>query len=327
MEHTWTMGSITTSRTIYGCMRLGGTWDALPPDDTAYERAFAALDSALAAGITVFDHADIYCHGKSETLFGEWLRARPGIRDRITIQTKCGIILPSGTPTTIYDFSRDHIIASIEGSLERLGVDVIDVLLLHRPDPLCDPPEVARAWSEISSRGLAVHLGVSNHSASQIDILRQATGSDIVANQVEISLAHPDLLIAGTAWNQRHPSHPLRDGGVIEDALSQGTQLQAWSPLAGGKYLAASPHINPECDETARDEKVAKLLTQLADRYDVSVEAIMLAWVMRHPSHIMPVIGTMDPKRIGKCVEAERVSLSREDWYLLTAAARGHAMP
>ena len=330
MEHTWTIGSIKTSRIIYGCMRIGGAWDPSLPDDTAYERAFAALDSALASGITVFDHADIYCHGKSETLFGEWLRARPGVRERITIQTKCGIILPGSTPTTIYDFSRAHIVASVEASLERLGVDSIDVLLLHRPDPLGDPYEVARAWNDISSARLVDHLGVSNHSAGQIDLLRQITGTPIVANQVEVSLAHPDLLVAGTSWNQRAPAHPLRDGGIVEDALAKRTQLQAWSPLAGGKYGRVAPQLSTEvaanCAEST-DGAVRELLSELAKRHNAPIEAILLAWIMRHPTQIMPVIGTLDPQRIRACVKAATVSLSREEWYLLTAAVRGYPMP
>lgn len=330
MNYTWTSGDITSSRIIYGCMRIGGTWDTTPPDAETRRRAFAALDAALEAGITAFDHADIYCRGKSESLFGEWLRANPGVRERITIQTKCGIILPDPAPTTMYDHSRDHILASVHAALARLGIETIDVLLLHRPDPLAVPEEVARVWDEISTAGLVRRLGVSNHSATQIELLRRTCGCPVVVNQMEVSLAHPDLLLAGTAVNQREPNHHHRAGDTVEDALLNGTQLQAWSPLSHGRYTPAAAPGGDRPDASSADAAVAAtshLVAELAAHYGVSREAIVLAWIMRHPARIMPVIGTVSPDRIRACVEAESIELTREEWYRLAAAARGHAMP
>ena len=319
-EYRWPAGGITTGEIIYGCMEIGGSWDDTPPGRETRDRAFTVLDAALEAGYTMFDHADIYCRGKSETLFGEWLSARGDVRDRITIQSKCGIILadrdarPSPRPT-VYDFSYDHIVESVDGILSRLGIERIDVLLLHRPDPLVEPEEVARAFDDLHGAGKVRSFGVSNHSAMQIDLLRSATDYPIVANQMEISLAHPDLLLAGTAVNQREPAWSMRAADTVEYCRLEGVTLQAWSPLGRGIY-------------SGREENAtARLVERLAAEYGVSREAIVLAWIMRHPAPVLPIVGSTNTDRIAAAAEASGVRLSREHWYLLAESARGMGMP
>ena len=306
---------------IYGCMTIGGTWDTRPlsPDDRT--AAFAALDAAVEAGYTAFDHADMYCRGKSEEVFGEWLAEHRDLRDSILIQSKCGI-RPGDTSTdspTLYDFSRVHIVNSVEGTLARLGIDTLDVLLLHRPDPLVEPQEVAEAFDILHRSGKVRSFGVSNHSAMQMELLKSVVDHPLVANQMEVSLAHPDLLVAGTAVNQRTPGDPLRDRDVVEYCRMEGITLQAWSPLAKGHFSGAA--------RTQEEQKTQALVTETADRYGVSPEAIVLAWVMRHPAPILPVVGSTNPARIKASAQADSIVLDRSDWYRLTERARSMGMP
>jgi len=304
-EYQWPIHGHITSRLIYGCMGLGA-------DSTGTDRAFSALDAAVEAGFTAFDHADIYAGGASETVFGSWLAERGELRDDVLIQSKCGI--RPGDPV-MYDFSRNHLVTSVEGILSRLGIEYLDVLLLHRPDPLVEPEEVADAFDYLFRSGKVRSFGVSNHSPLQIEHLRAVLDHELVANQLEISLAHPDIITAGTAVNQREPAVAMRAGEVIDYCRMNGITLQAWGPLAQGKYSGA--------DENA----AAAVVTELAHRYGVSREAIVLAWIMRHPAPILPVIGTTHPARIAACAEADTVILDRTDWFRLLQAARGTAMP
>jgi predicted oxidoreductase len=293
-------------------MNIGGTWDDAPIDQETEQRAFDALDRALVEGFTIFDHADIYANGKSEEVFGRWMRRGGATRDSLVIQTKRGIVPGE---TVRYDFSRDHIVRSVERPLRRLGVEYIDVLLLHRPDPLVEPEEVAEAFDYLHGVGMVRAFGVSNHSAMQIELLDATVDHPLIANQVEVSLAHPDLITAGTAINQRAPDHPHRDADTIEFCRIAGITLQAWSPLARGLYSGR---------ETSA---AADLVSELAASYGVSREAIVVAWVMRHPAPILPVVGTTNPERIAATAQADSITLERDDWYRLLAAARGREMP
>ncbi|MFW5695581.1 MAG: aldo/keto reductase [Alkalispirochaeta sp.] len=304
-QYQWPIHGHTTSRMIYGCMTLGSA----PTDQ---EHAFAALDAAVEAGFTAFDHADIYGGGASEEVFGTWLAQRRDLRDDILIQSKCGI--RPGDPV-MYDFSRQHIVTSVEGILSRLGVEYLDVLLLHRPDPLVEPEEVAHAFDYLFRSGKVRSFGVSNHSPMQIEYLRTALDHELVANQLEISLAHPDIITAGTAVNQREPASAMRAGQVIEYCRLNGITVQAWGPLAQGMYSGRQEHA------------AASVVAEMAQRYGVSREAIVLAWIMRHPAPILPVIGTTNPARIAACAEADGVILDRTDWYGLLQAVRGTGMP
>lgn len=310
---------LTVSRIAYGCMKIGGTWDQAPisadTENTARDTVAAALD----CGINFFDHADIYTAGKSETLFGRILQSTPGLRDRIVLQSKVGIRFAndaylSGEPAR-YDFSHDHILHSTEAILARLGIDHLELLLLHRPDPLVEPAEVARAFDTLHRSGKVRHFGVSNHTPAQIELLRHYVRQPLVVNQLEFSLAQPALVVEGFLAN--------RTGATAESNLAAGTldycrrheiSIQAWSPVGGGKLL------KPE-------HPAAKLIAELAAAKSVSPEAILLAWILRHPAGIQPIIGTTQAGRVRASALADDITLSREEWYALLAAARGQKVP
>ncbi len=315
-------------------MTIAGSWNRAPATNEERTRAFRALDAAVEQGFTMFDHADIYCRGKSEQLFGEYLREHPALRSQIRIQSKCGIRFPEkasdhppwGLPIR-YDFSRQHILESVDGILGRLGIETLDVLLLHRPDPLVEPEEVAAAFDQLQRSGKVREFGVSNHSAAQMELLESVLDMPLVANQVEISLLHPDVFAAGTAVNQHRPEHVMRDKGIVEYCRQRGIQLQAWSPLAKGYLSGRNLREDAETGLRERVTATSNLVRKMAEAHGVSREAIVLGWVLRHPAGVLPVVGTADPSRIARTAEADNVELSREEWYLLLEAARGMTMP
>lgn len=310
---------LTVSRIAYGCMKIGGTWDHAPISSEVETTARDTVAAALDCGINFFDHADIYTAGKSETLFGRILKSTPGLRDRIVLQSKVGIrfandAYSSGEPAR-YDFSHDHILRSTEAILARLGIDHLDILLLHRPDPLVEPAEVARAFDTLHRSGKVRHFGVSNHTPAQIELLRHYVRQPLVVNQLEFSLAQPALVVEGFLAN--------RAGATAEANLAAGTldycrrheiSVQAWSPVGGGKLL------NP-------DHPAAAFIAGLAAAKKISPEAVLLAWILRHPAGIQPVIGTTQAARVRASAQADGVTFSREEWYALLAAARGQKVP
>jgi predicted oxidoreductase len=313
---------LPVSRLAYGCMQLSRAWDATPV--TADERRLTQrlVETALAGGITLFDHADIYARGKSEQVFGDVLRASPGLRERMVLQSKCGIRFaddPPGTPGR-YDFSQAHIVASAEGSLSRLGVGHLDVLLLHRPDALVEPDEVAKAFDTLHTAGKVRHFGVSNHTAGQIALLRRHVRQPLVANQVEVSLLHHHLIDDGVVANTTGHAYASA-AGTLDYCRLHDLRMQAWSPLAGGKLATTSEFADPVIRATSA------LLHQLAEEKGVTPEAIQLAWLLRHPAGIQPIVGTTDPVRLAACCAADGVTLSREEWYALFTAARGTRVP
>lgn len=193
---------LNTSRLVLGCMGLGGGWNRDPITNEHLKHAESAVEAALEAGITMFDHADIYTMGKAETVFGQVLKKRPQLRDSIVIQSKCGIRFAEGDVPSRYDFSKSHILNAVDGILQRLGIETLDILLLHRPDPLMEPDEVAEAIHSLKSSGKAKRFGVSNMSAGQIRFLQQASSEPIIVNQLEMSLGHLHWLEQGILVNQ-----------------------------------------------------------------------------------------------------------------------------
>lgn len=320
-EFYWPNCGIETFPILYGAMQLGGAWDKSPIDQETRKKAFAAIESAREHGIDLYDHADIYCQGKSEEVFGEYLKEHHSVRDEIVVQSKCGII-PFDEGPVRYDFSYEHIVSSVEGSLKRLQCGYLDVLLLHRPDPLVEPEEVAEAFHHLRRTGKVRHFGVSNHSPAQMDLLSTWVDESIVTNQLELSLAHPDLVAAGTAVNQREPEIHMRDEGTVEYCRAHGITVQAWSPVAKGIYSGNLPK-----DASDATKRCAELVASKAKERGVSAEAIVLAWLLRHPAPILPVIGTTNPDRISNSAQAIEVELSRSEWYELLEAARGMSMP
>ena len=290
------IGDVDASRLAYGCMRIA--------DDG--ERGKRAIHAAVDAGYTLFDHADIYGGGESETLFGEMLRQSPGLRDRILIQSKCGIRFADERGPQRYDFSRDYITRSVESTLGRLGIEQLDLLLLHRPDYLVDAGEVADAFSTLRSSGKVARFGVSNFSTTQFDLLQSAVAEPLLVNQVEINLHRIDAF----------------DNGVLDQCQRLNVTPQAWCPLAVVAYEAWGNTLSADAEERIRTE-----LDRQSAAYGHEAWVVTLAWLLRHPSGIQPIIGSTTPARIAAATAALEIDYSREDWYRLLEARNGEAVP
>ena len=314
---------LVVSRLAYGCMNIGGGWDHEPLTDAAKTAAVEVVVAAVEAGITLFDHADIYMRGKSEAAFAAMWQALPGLRDKIVLQSKCGIRFADdpqpGIPAR-YDFSYQHIVASVEGSLRRLKTDYLDLLLLHRPDALVEPEEVARAFDRLYTEGKVRYFGVSNHTVGQMELLRRHLAQPLVVNQMELSLLHAHLITEGLLANQEEGAAALATG-ILDYCRLHGMQIQAWSPVAGGRLF------NPPEDAAPPLREAAALVARLAETKQTSKEAIVLGWLLRHPAGILPVIGTTKPARVQASCLADTVTLTREEWYALLAAVRGESVP
>ena len=306
---------------LYGCMGLGGDWNDTPYAASDIAFAEAAVEAALDSGFTAFDHADIYRHGKSEAVFGEVLARASGLRERITVQTKCGIRLAHGERPGIYDLRGQSILRRVEESLKRLRTDSIDVLLLHRPDPLADPADVAEALMSLHRQGLVKEFGVSNMGSTQIADLQAHLDVPLIANQLEMSLARRDWLEANVLVNTPAAAHSGFPLGTIEYCRSNGLRLQAWGALAQGRYTGRP--------ESSQERQTAELVASLAQAKDTTPESIVLWWLQRHPAHIAPVVGSTHPERIRACRDAalRTPGLTHEEWYDLWLTARGAPLP
>lgn len=311
---------LKTSRIAYGAMLIGGSWDDSPLSDTARANTVRVVRTALDCGINFFDHADIYCRGKSDMVFSEAIAELAHKRDKFILQTKCGIRFrgdPAPNSPGRYDFSFEHIIASVDASLRRLRAGYIDILLLHRPDALVEPAEVARALDQLQQSGKVRHFGVSNHNWAQIELLRTCVRQPFVANQVELNLIHTGLLDAGTDFNQGRTS--LGCTGTLDYCRLHKIMIQAWSPVAKGRAMG-------KWTEAATPEPIddlAKVVGELSIKKNVSKIAIATAWLLRHPAQIQPVIGTTKAERLAAACQADGVELTREEWYQLYGAGRG----
>ncbi len=305
---------LQVSRIALGCMRLS--------EDQ--REAMASIRAALDQGINFFDHADVYGGGRREETFSAIWDEIPGLRSRIVVQSKCGIRRAGegdARVPTRYDFSYEHIVDSVQGSLRRLKVDYLDVLLLHRPDALVEPEEVARAFDELQRRGQVRYFGVSNHTAAQMQLLQRWVQQPLVANQLEFSLMHTHMLDEGIVMNREDFAAPTRNEGTMEYCRLHDITIQAWGPLAAGALGKTATTPNP------RLEGVAAAVNEMAAEKGVGQEAIMIAWLLRHPARIQPIIGTMNPVRIAAACRADSVSLSRDEWYRLYVAGRGARLP
>lgn len=286
-----------------GCMRIA---------DKSQREVEEFIDEAMSNEAIFFDHADIYGRGESERVFGKALT--PSLREKMLLQTKCGIV-----PGRMFDFSYEHIISSVNGSLERLGTDYIDVLLLHRPDALVEPCEVARAFDELKSSGKVRYFGVSNQNPYQIELLQNSLDMPLVTNQLQLSIMHAPMLQSGINVNMYNDSAINRDGGIFDYCRLKNITVQAWSPVQHGFFKgcfiddAAYPELN-------------KRLQELSEQYKVSKTTIAIAWILRHPARLQVVTGTTRLDRLRDCFAACDVALSREEWYSLYLAA-GNILP
>jgi predicted oxidoreductase len=274
----------------------------------ALEAGEAALTAAWEAGYNHFDHADIYGAGRCESLFGQWLKQHPGARESMLLTTKCGIrpvtTGPDGAPQR-YDFSKEYILKQVDGSLQRMGVEQVEVLLLHRPDFLFHPDEVAEAFAQLKSSGKVQYFGVSNFSPSQVSLLQSRLPDPLVCNQLEINL---------------HNVYTLYQGH-LDQCLQLGISPVAWSPMA---VVAYSAWLNTFSDaDTAR---VLSEVDQQAQRYGCDPTTIVLAWLLKLPSKVLPIIGSKQPGRIKAALEALELNYTREDWYRLLEARNGKAV-
>ena len=310
----------TASKLVYGCMGLGGSWDNSPISSVHIKQAREIVETALDLGISVFDHADIYTLGKAESVFGQVLREAPELRQSMIIQSKCAIRFEDSLGPKRYDFSADWISESVEGSLERLGIEQLDVLLLHRPDPLMELDEVAQTLTTLQSQGKIKHVGVSNMHGHQLAFLQSALDTPIIANQLEMSLAFRDWVEDGITTHSPHNRTIGYAPGTLEYCMQNNVQLQAWGSLAQGRYTGAKA-------TTEAEAATQKLVTKLAAEYATSPEAMVIAWLLRHPANIQPVLGTTNPARLAACHQALNVRLSRGHWYQLLETARGEELP
>jgi len=306
-------GNLKSSRIAYGCWRIAGDPNVARSSTTAAAAGQRAVIAAYEAGYTLFDLADIYSRGRCETIFGQALKEVSGMRDRIAVATKCGIRFP-GDPDEAapyrYDFTAAHIIRSCEASLERMGIDRIDLYLLHRPDYLGDPVEVARAFTQLQKQGKVREFGVSNFRPSQVVLYQKLCPLPLVVNQVEISLSRLDCLQDGT----------------LDQCLAETITPLAWSPLAGGVLGDSGPIDLKEPDHAHRIHLRA-VTDRIASAHNTDRSVIALAWLLQHPSQIVPIIGTTKPERLQQAKRALDLDLTREEWYRLLEAARGERLP
>jgi predicted oxidoreductase len=315
---------LAASQLIYGCMGLGGGWNRDPIQSEHITQAHEIVEMALENGINMFDHADIYAFGKAETVFGQVLKEKPTLRENMIIQSKLGIRFPDeekGVPAR-YDFSKTYILNSVDGILSRLNIDYLDVLLLHRPDVLMDAREVGEAFHQLKSSGKVRYFGVSNMSAGQIRLLQSHCNEKLVVNQLEMSLDKIGWLETGVHVNQVAARDNVFPEGTLEYCQLENIQLQAWGSLAKGIYTGR------DLENAGENVKNTALLVQrFAEEKQVSREAIVLSWLMKHPAAIQPVIGTTNLARIQGCVDALKVTLSQDEWYNLYVSSRGVSLP
>jgi predicted oxidoreductase len=313
---------LTVSRIGYGCAGLGGHWDKVPVSSDTVSKAVVLIRAAYDHGITLFDHADVYAYGKSEVAFGQVLKQSPGLREKIVIQSKCGIRLgwpfqePPPNDPHYLDFSYSHILSAVEASLERLHTDYLDILLIHHPDPLMQPEEVARAFDELKRSGKVRYFGVSNHEPVQIELLKRSLHQPLVVNQVSMGLAHSDLIAEGmdTMLHLLGGQVRGRGGGTLDYCRLNHIQVQGYSPLRGEV-------LKPSANPTLEVQCTAQRLTELAREKNVTPSAIALAWLLHHPAGIIPVVGSTDPEHLIENYLADEITLGQAEWYSLFALA------
>ena len=287
-----------------GCMRIVELENA--------DAVKSWVDTALEHGINFFDHADIYGKGRCEELFGQVLT--PSLREKIILQSKCSI-----RPGIAFDFSKEHILNSVDGILKRLNTEYLDILLLHRPDTLMEPEEVADAFRILKESGKVRHFGVSNQTPMQMELLSKYCDEPLLINQLQLSIAHCPMINSGINANMYNDSGINRDGGVLEYCRLKDITIQAWSPFQYGMFEGIF----------LGNEKFAelnKVIDNFAEKYNVTNSAIAVAWILRHPAGIQTIVGTTNKDRIAQISKASEIRLTREEWYALYMAA-GNKLP
>ncbi|MHA3065188.1 aldo/keto reductase [Lacticaseibacillus saniviri] len=278
-----------------------------------HQGAVKLLESAHNAGVNFFDNADIYDGGHAEEVFGAALKDASFDRSDVLVQTKVGIV------NHRYDFSKEHILEAVDASLARLGTDYVDSLLLHRPDPLMEPDDIAEAFLQLQNSGKVRQFGVSNFNPMQVELLQQAVPQRLIANQLQLSIMHTGMIDFGLHTNMTDPRSVNHDGGILEYNRMAGMAIQAWSPYQYGFFEGVFID-NPKFPE------LNKLLHELADKYNTNVNAIASAWILRIPGDIQVIAGTTNADRIAQIAEADQAPLTAQEWYDVYFAA-GNDLP
>lgn len=301
--------SLEVSNIILGNMRL---------TELSLTEAEKLIKTAMDEGINFFDHADIYgkTFGESERLFAEAIQMNDDVREKIILQSKCGLRPKEGH----YDLSKNHILQSVDGILKRLKTDYLDILLLHRPDPLMEPEEITEAFDKLHRSGKVKYFGVSNFNPAQIEFLQKYISPKIVVNQVQFSVAHTPLIDSGIALNMNIEQSINRDSSVLEYCRLHDITLQAWSPFQHGFFEG------PFLGNQDKFPELNKVIDELADKYQVSNTAIATAWITRHPANIQVVLGTTKAERVKEAAQGSDLPLTREEWYRIYRAA-GNMVP
>ncbi|MBU5353040.1 MULTISPECIES: aldo/keto reductase [Paenibacillus] len=303
---TMKLGSSTLDVPVVavGCMRI----NSLDSKDAEH-----FVRSAMEAGANFFDHADIYGTGTCEEIFADAVQMNPQVRENLILQSKCGI------RKGMFDFSKEHILNSVDGILQRLRTEYLDVLLLHRPDALVEPEEVAEAFDQLEREGKVRHFGVSNQNPNQIALLKKYVKQPLVANQLQMSITNTTMIDSGINVNMENDAAVNRDGSILDYCRLHDITIQPWSPFQYGFFEGVFlgnekfPELNAKIDE-------------IAAKYDVSNTTIAIAWLLRHPAHMQPVTGTMNIGRLLDCVKASEIHLTRPEWYEIYRAA-GNVLP
>lgn len=287
-----------------GCMRL---------NSLSKEEASAFLHTALEQGANFFDHADIYGNGMCESLFAQAWPMSSSVREKMVIQSKCGI------QEGLYNFSREHILEAVDGSLRRLETEYLDVLLLHRPDALVEPEEVAEAFDILEQAGKVRHFGVSNHKPMQIELLKKSVKQPLVANQLQLSITNATMISNGLNVNMENKEAVDRDGSILDYCRVHDITIQPWSPFQYGFFEGVFLGSN-------KFSELNRKLDEIGARYNVSSTTIAVAWLLRHPARMQPIVGTTSRTRLLECFKADEIWLSQEEWYAIFRAA-GNVLP
>lgn len=295
---------IQATRIALGCMRMS---------DLKGKQAEEVVGTALDLGINFFDHADIYGGGLSELRFRDAIKHLNVNRDKMIIQSKCGI------REGYFEFSKEYILSSVDGILERLGTEYLDFLIIHRPDVLVEPEEVAEAFTKLRAEGKVKHFGVSNQNRFQMELLQSYLDEPLAVNQLQLSPAHTPMFDAGLNVNMLNKASIEHDDGIVDYCRLKRVTIQAWSPfqidLSRGLFVN-----HPDYKEL--NETIAKL----AKNYNVSSEAIVIAWILRHPAKMQAIVGSMNPSRLKAIDKANDIALTRKEWYDIYRSA-GNILP
>lgn len=308
MRYLSPVPELKISEIAVGCMRIS---------QMMAKEVAELIAGAHDCGVNFYDHADIYGDGKSEEVFGKAFHTASIARDQVYLQSKCGINKAMGD--TFFDFSKEHILASVDDSLKRMKTDYLDVLLLHRPDALVEPQEVAEAFTQLEKSGKVRHFGVSNQNPNQIKLLKSVVEQKLLFNQLQFSLMFTGMADAGINVNMKNENSIDHDNGILDYCRLKGITVQAWSPFQYGMFQGV--FVGNE-----KFPEVNACLDEMAGKYKVSPSAIAAAWILRHPAHMQVVLGTTKVDRLRDIATAADIVLSRQDWYKLYIAA-GNQLP